>query len=882
MKRLKTKNTDQGIIAANGIKIDGDISFSTGLRINRDLFFLIRPLIALIASLCTVFILASFLDTNVQSIYSVFLTCTAFALIVTKQPAAKLIGIACLIVQVIFIVFLASDIYNGLFAALDRYFTKADMLVSDISRIAGKLTKDQRITGLQRFMSFISFLVPLLTSIACTIRFDFVILFISTFPFLEIGLYHGWEAPTAAVIGLIVCWISVLSLSLINHSTNKAGVNNTFAVHRRKKAYYFTSRDIKNKFFTIYLSSTALICAAVFAAAVLFSSVSGFVRPKAFKELRRDITEAFHSFSFEKLSDMLADYEGGFDLFAVKSVGGINGGRLGRQDGISFDGSTALNVKILSRPEASLYLKGYAAGKYEDNCWDPIDEEPGDELTEAFEQAGIPFQNFNHEQYKNSRDFSPVTQNTISVAVSGASKRFVYAPYMADYNTSTDYGFKPMDESYVKLGDKSYVIDFYDYSKRLLSSEDKEMNILLNMVSEGSGRNSRLNKLYKEFVYANYLDVNNSDVLSRTFETIVNRYVDLNLMYDDTFVVECAAAIRSYFADTKSYGLTPGKTPDGEDFIDYFLENQHEAYCSYFASAGTMLMRMFGFPARYCEGFIVTPSEFEMHNSGEYTVLEADITDKSAHAWCEVFVDGIGWMPLEFTPGYSPSRNPNIQPAPVELPGGTSGTSQTVTAKPPAETGSGQSKTVTSIVPNSPTETTTTEKQAAPVNSGTGSNGNGQSGSGSDSGSSYTIKAIIAAAGLVLFTVLVIVLNRSFKVRKKYRLTHSSDSRKAIKYIYVYYLKYLSLIKIANNENVTDEKEALKLMYECHEQELDGVANELSKLSELAIEAQHSNNDIPEEECREASLALSDLSKLVSEKLGTFGRLSAKWIMGLY
>ncbi len=39
---------------------------------------------------------------------------------------------------------------------------------------------------------------------------------------------------------------------------------------------------------------------------------------------------------------LFSDYDGGFDLFGIKTVGGTNGGVLGKTAGISFNGSTAL------------------------------------------------------------------------------------------------------------------------------------------------------------------------------------------------------------------------------------------------------------------------------------------------------------------------------------------------------------------------------------------------------------------------------------------------------------------------------------------------------------------------------------------------------------
>ena len=59
---------------------------------------------------------------------------------------------------------------------------------------------------------------------------------------------------------------------------------------------------------------------------------------------------------------------------------------------------------------------------------------------------------------------------------------------------------------------------------------------------------------------------------------------------------------------------------------------------------------MKGIPARYVAGYAVLPSAFKLNEEGEY---EAVVTGASAHAWAEAYVQGIGWIPVETTPGYS-------------------------------------------------------------------------------------------------------------------------------------------------------------------------------------------------------------------------------------
>ncbi len=99
-----------------------------------------------------------------------------------------------------------------------------------------------------------------------------------------------------------------------------------------------------------------------------------------------------------------------------------------------------------------------------------------------------------------------------------------------------------------------------------------------------------------------------------------------------------------------TYNTNPGKLPkevrSEEEFLDYFLLESRQGYCTYFATAFVLLARAEGLPARYVEGFCVQVNQSkEMH-----------VSSAMAHAWPEVYIEGIGWLPFEPTPGYANLR----------------------------------------------------------------------------------------------------------------------------------------------------------------------------------------------------------------------------------
>ena len=118
-----------------------------------------------------------------------------------------------------------------------------------------------------------------------------------------------------------------------------------------------------------------------------------------------------------------------------------------------------------------------------------------------------------------------------------------------------------------------------------------------------------------------------------------------------------AKAIASILRGTAEYDLEPGNTPKDQDFALYFLTVSKRGYCVHYASALTALLQAKGIPARFVIGYALMVGEADTW---------VEVTDKSAHAWTEVYVDGWGWVPVEATGGDDPRLD---LPAPEADPG---------------------------------------------------------------------------------------------------------------------------------------------------------------------------------------------------------------------
>ena len=212
---------------------------------------------------------------------------------------------------------------------------------------------------------------------------------------------------------------------------------------------------------------------------------------------------------------------------------------------------------------------------------------------------------------------------------------------------------------------------------------------------------------YTEYVYENYLTIPGS--CSRVRDLVTGDDV---LEFGPDHIFESILAVQDFLREGYAYSTRPGLLPENKDFIEYFLFENKKGYCSYFASAGVMLFRAMGIPARYVEGYAIesnvkrdrvtgdVPSVLVLSrelgfSSDRVSYDSIEVTDQFAHAWVEVFIDGYGWYPVEVTnitavddmdralneAGFydeeTPTPTPTQAPKPVQTPSVTPGGTKT-------------------------------------------------------------------------------------------------------------------------------------------------------------------------------------------------------------
>lgn len=142
-------------------------------------------------------------------------------------------------------------------------------------------------------------------------------------------------------------------------------------------------------------------------------------------------------------------------------------------------------------------------------------------------------------------------------------------------------------------------------------------------------------------------------------ETAQLQQVVAEIITGTTGNYEKLLAIQDYFRNNFTYSLDVPASNSTTATLEFL--NRRTGYCEQFSSTFALFARLIGIPSRVAIGF--TPGE--QSPIGTSNVQLFNVRSQHAHAWPEVWFDGIGWVLFEPTPGRgAPSADyTNVPPA---------------------------------------------------------------------------------------------------------------------------------------------------------------------------------------------------------------------------
>ncbi len=173
--------------------------------------------------------------------------------------------------------------------------------------------------------------------------------------------------------------------------------------------------------------------------------------------------------------------------------------------------------------------------------------------------------------------------------------------------------------------------------RRFVAAYDVDSQFLLRPIERLLGHQA-LPDSWSEAEKKHYTELP-ADPRYRELSNRLVRDVDPRFVGDD---VMKALAIKTYLEKNGFYSLEQ-KTLVGEDPTAKFLFGDLRGYCVHFAHAAVFLLRSQGIPARVAIGYGVQTTQ---RGAGSAVLIFGN----EAHAWPELYLDGVGWVTFDIYP----------------------------------------------------------------------------------------------------------------------------------------------------------------------------------------------------------------------------------------
>ena len=522
---------------------------------------------------------------------------------------------------------------------------------------------------------------------------NFFLSLLVTFPFVEIGFFFGISPAHLPAFGLFAFWSGMAAVQLAASGSYRKTGKTGF---QRRRNHFFPVPDMR---FLLPEQAGILTALAVLALTLVCEitlQALHYERPMKVKELRSDFQHYVNSIDLNDLSTAVPDI-----LPKLPGTESSDQIELGKDEKRQFDNTYVSRIHFTQPPDSRIYLKYATYDTYSRSTWSLL---PDSACT------GPVFDCFRDLDYYPPEFLyctaTPFAGDIIGISLEEPNDILMQCiPYgfckdsrITCKNDSIDYT-RTLDYTICGGIDYEYLITFGRYTRTTVGALEDQCPPVRAAVLSGitSGRRSESVIVpeftqdlrdsdvfprtaaeaallsacgYSDFVRSNYLTLPDSADMAN----IRAQYTDLLERYDprtaapsDTILE--LQLLRERLCDQVTYSLSPGKTPDSRDFVSYFLLENKKGYCTHYATAFVLLARMAGIPARYCEGYMIDDPLTE--TGTDYTT---EILDSNAHAWCEVWIDSIGWIPFEATYSYftpptfitQPPTDPPTEP-PTEL-----------------------------------------------------------------------------------------------------------------------------------------------------------------------------------------------------------------------
>ena len=279
-----------------------------------------------------------------------------------------------------------------------------------------------------------------------------------------------------------------------------------------------------------------------------------------------------------------------------------------------------------------LYLRGFTGAVFTGDSWEVLDTQALVKNKDLLYWLNLNSFDQNA-QFDAAAAYAGLQQSTVTIQNIGACSFYRYVPFSIGKgawaeaeNLNTDGVYGNGERSYVYSVTAGTADEIVQVLTHLQTSEDPAV---LQYRKSESG--------YRQFINHYYLQVPEEVqiLLKEEWDEIASRYGDVNNLTQQQ-AQECALIFLSRCFPEEG-------TPED---MELPLETAEGTTFQY-ATVAAMTLRYFGIPARYAEGYVISQEMAAGFDSGETMTVDSSC----AKAWVEVYLDGIGWIPMDLTPG---------------------------------------------------------------------------------------------------------------------------------------------------------------------------------------------------------------------------------------
>lgn len=519
----------------------------------------------------------------------------------------------------------------------------------------------------QNFLLLASCLMTLVAGYFVVRRPNLPVFLVCTAPFLILPLFFTLAPDLRAFFALAASW---LLLGMV-----QTGFWRKRAV---KQGRFLFQKNVRRQLALVLLACSLL---SVGTASVLLPQ-EGYRRPQSAEEF---------------LQQLQSSGIGGWFQSAPQEEVGLHS-----LSSLHFTGETALEIQCSTL--TPMYLRGYAAGVFQNDAWEVTSDS-------NYESASADFTWYDGNRLNPMNLYARMQGEgaqlyDVTVRNVNPARNSVFVPGGVSTDLASMADGLARQDLYVEKagGSDTYPLSaalLPDLPGSMLTASASEVPREFQIPEEGNEGIPGLVNRYENYLYEPYTALPD-DIRAAAENWLAERgFTPISMLesMETLDVGEVCRQLQSIFQSEFRYSYTPPVFPNGENFLEWFLQDAQEGYCVHYATAGTLLLRALGIPARYAEGYIVTQDDYAGGQWSEDGYLQ--IPDSNAHAWTEVYDPDTGaWIPVEMTPGFSsqqfwdspsgtaaspspsPTPEPSETPAPTETPAPSENPDATPTPTP--------------------------------------------------------------------------------------------------------------------------------------------------------------------------------------------------------